>query len=157
MDETGMNFKGMDGETTESFVADDSDPGKWTHEDHAEASTAKEFLGLLKGTYGEKELKNLNGMLSTPIDDEGHGLGDSRLFIKAVARAARQFDDVFRKRTGGEQEGGAPMLKFNMPMAGHNERVAIQREAQTILERELMPARSEFIRRSGRSLPGWWR
>ena len=53
-------------------------------------------------------------------------------------------------RTGGPDS-------LNMPLTGHNERVAIQREAQAILDRELMAARSEFIRRSGRSLPGWWR
>ena len=153
-DAIGFN---MGGETTESFVADDTDSGKWTPEDRTEAGTAKEFLGLLKNTYDEKELKNLNGMLSTKVDDEGHGLGDSRLFIKAVARAARQFDEVLRKRIGGSREDGQAQIHYNMPLTGHNERVAIQREAQAILDRELMAARSEFIRRSGRSLPGWWR
>ena len=75
----------MGGETTESFVADDTDSGKWTPEDRTEAGTAKDAWPF-EDTYDEKELKNLNGMLSTKVDDEGHGLGDSRLFIKAVAR-----------------------------------------------------------------------
>lgn len=150
-----VNFD-MGGQTQESFLAEDTNKSKWSSEDHAEASTAKSFLGDLQASYDEAELKNLSGMLSTPVDDAGHGLGDSRLFVRAAARAARQFSEVLRKREGGQD--GQPRLKFNMPIfINQGERRALQREAQAILEREFMAARSEFIRRSGRSLPGWWR
>lgn len=158
MDETGMNFKGMDGETTESFVADDTNPGKWSRDERGAVGEAKEFLGALKETYTGDEAKRFDGMLSTQVDDAGHCLGDSRLFVQAVSRAAKQFNELVRKREGREQEGGGKMIKFNMPVAtSHEQRIALQREARTILDKELMAARSEFIRRSGRSLPGWWR
>ena len=146
----------MGGETAESFTAEDVNPGKWSSDDHAESRVAKSFLGHLQASYSEKELTNLSNMLSTVIDDDGHGLGDSRLFVRAAARAARQFDAILRKREGG-QDDGQPRLKFNMPAVSPGERLALQREAQAILEREFMTARAEYIRRSGRALPGWWK
>ena len=150
-----INFD-MGNGTAESFMAEDINPGKWSREDHTEAREARSFLGALGQSYDEKEAKNLAGMLATPIDGEVHALGDSRLFVKAAAKAARQFDAILRKREG-HRDDGQPQLKNNMPPVSHSERVALQREAQSILERELMAARSEFIRRSGRSLPGWWK
>lgn len=150
-----INFE-MDAGNAESFTAADTDRSKWSREDHTEAGVAKGFLSHLQASYEGKELTNLANMLSTRVDDEGHALGDSRLFVRAAARAARQFDAMLRKREGGDREDGQPQLKYHMPL-DQGQRVALQREAQSILERELMAARSEFIRRSGRSLPGWWR
>jgi hypothetical protein len=149
-----MNFN-MGGETPESWTAEDVDSGKWSQEDHTEAGVAKDFLSQLQATYEGKELTNLANMLSTRIDDEGHALRDSRLFVRAAAKAARQFDAMLRNREG-RRDDGQPQLKYNMPV-DENQRRALQREAQAILERELMAARSEFIKRSGRSLPGWWK
>jgi hypothetical protein len=158
MDETGMDFKGMDGETSESFLADDTNTARWSRDERSAVGEAKDFLGVLRETYTPEEVKKFDGMLSTQVDDAGHCLGDSRIFVKAVSRAARQVEQMVRKRAGIDQEGGGPKLKFNMPVAtSHDQRLALQREARTILDKEIMAARSEFIRRSGRSLPGWWR
>jgi hypothetical protein len=140
------------GEATDNWMAADTDRGKWSASDQADGALAKDFLGVLKDSYSEDSLNNLGRMLATPIDDAGHGLGDSRLFIQAAARAARQFDNILRKREGGRE--GQRQLKFNMPVEA-GERRALQREAQAILEREFMNARSEYIKRSGRPLPGW--
>jgi hypothetical protein len=148
----------MGGETQESFVAADTDMGKWSRDERIAVGEAKEFLGVLKEHYSGDEAKRFDAMLSTQVDDQGHTLGDSRIFVQAVSRAARQVEAMVRKRAGMDQEGDGPKLKFNMPIAtSHEQRIALQREARTILDKELMAARSEFIRRSGRSLPGWWR
>jgi hypothetical protein len=148
----------MSGETPESFVASDTNFSKWNYEERSAATEAKDFLGVLKQSYTGEEAARFSGMLATQVDDAGHMLGDSRIFVKAVASASRQVEAMLRKRAGLEQEGDGPKIKFNMPVAtSHEQRIALQREARTILDRELMNARSEFIRRSGRSLPGWWR
>ena len=152
-----IQFEGMDGETPESFVKSDTDYGSWPAEDRTEAGAAQEYIKMLKETFPGDEAQRLNAMLATQVDEAGHGLGDSRIFVKAVSRAAKQFEDLLRKRVGGEREDGGPQLKFNMPVTSHADRLALQREARTILDKELLNARSEFIRRSGRSLPGWWR
>ena len=146
----------MGGEKPEDFQAADTNPAKWAPEDHADNKTAKSFLGDLRETYSPDELANLNNMLSTVVDDEGHGLGDSRLFIRAAAKAARRFDEVIRKREGGEREDGQPQIKYHMPL-DPGQRRGLVAEAKRILDLELMNARNEYIRRSGRSLPGWWR
>jgi adenine C2-methylase RlmN of 23S rRNA A2503 and tRNA A37 len=117
---------------------------------------AKSFLGDLQTVYSRDELDRLNNMLSTVIDDQGHGLGDSRLFIRAAAKAARKFDEVLRKKEGGEREDGQKQIKYHMPL-DPGQRRGLVAEAKRILDLELMNARNEYIRRSGRSLPGWWR
>jgi hypothetical protein len=150
-----LNFD-MGGEKPEVFQAADTNPQKWSPEDHTDNQTAKSFLGDLRATYNADELANLNNMLSTVIDDEGHGLGDSRLFIRAAAKAARKFDEVVRKREGGEREDGQKQIKYHMPL-DPGQRRGLVAEAKRLLDLELMAARNEYIRRSGRSLPGWWR
>jgi hypothetical protein len=150
-----INFN-MGGETPETFQADDTNQARWTQEDHGDHKEAQGFLGALKDVYDDKEKAHLGAMLATPIDDDGHGLGDSRLFVKAAARAARQFNAMLAKREGGTREDGQKAIRYNMPL-DVNQRYALAREAQRILETELMNARSEFIKRSGRPLPGWWR
>ena len=146
----------MGGEKPEVFQAVDTNPAKWSPEDHTDRKAAEGFLGDLRNVYDPKELDNLNNMLSTVIDDEGHGLGDSRLFIRAAAKAARKFDEVLRKREGGEREDGQPQIRYHMPL-DPGQRRGLVAEAKRILDLELMNARNEYIRRSGRSLPGWWR
>jgi GTPase len=150
-----INFN-MGGDTPEAFVADDTNQAKWAQPDREDHREAHGFIGALGEVYDDKEKAHLAGMLATPIDDDGHGLGDSRLFVKAVAKASRQFNAMLAKREGGTREDGQAQIKYNMPL-DINQRYALQREAQRILETELMNARSEFIRRSGRPLPGWWR
>jgi hypothetical protein len=159
MTEPGTIYgEAMAGETPESFVADDTNTGKWNGDERSAVGEARDFLGVLKESYTGEEATRFAGMLATQVDDQGHMLGDSRLFVKAVASASRQVEAMLKKRAGLEQEGDGPKIKFNMPVAtSHEQRIALQREARTILDRELMNARSEFIRRSGRSLPGWWR
>ena len=146
----------MGTETPENFQVADTNPAKWTPEDHTDNKTARSFLGDLKNVYDPKELENLNNMLSTVVDDEGHGLGDSRLFIRAAAKAARKFDEVLRKKEGGEREDGQKQIKYHMPL-DPGQRRGLVAEAKRLLDLELMNARNEYIRRSGRSLPGWWR
>ena len=147
----------MKPESPADFQAVDTSPQKWAPEDHADAKTAESFLGDLKNVYDPKELQNLNNMLSTPIDDEGHGLGDSRLFVRAAAKAARAFDTMLAKREGRYNEDGTQKaIKYHMPMDIGQRRALVQ-EAKRLLDLELMNARCEYIRRSGRSLPGWWK
>jgi hypothetical protein len=149
--------EGMAGETPESFVAADTNFNGWSNEERGAATEARDFLGVLKEHYTGDEAKRFDSMLQTQVSDDGKMLGDSKIFTQAVSRAARQVEQMIKKRVGGEREDGQPQLKFYMPLNSHSDRLALQREAKTILDKELMQARCEFIRRSGRSLPGWWR
>jgi hypothetical protein len=150
--------EGMAGETPESFVAVDTNISKWSNDERSAVTEARDFLNVLREGYSGDEAKRFDSMLQTQVSDDGKMLGDSKIFTQAVSRASRQVEAMLRKRAGLEQEGGGARLRFSMPIAtSHEQRIALQREARTILDRELMNARSEFIRRSGRSLPGWWR
>ena len=148
----------MKPESPADFVKSDTDYGSWPAEDRKEAGSAKEWIDMLKASLPGDEAQRLNAMFATQVTEEGHGLGDSRIFVKAVSRAAKQFETYLKKRTGAEGEDGKPpAIRYNMPITTPAERLAIQREARNFLDRELLAARSEFIRRSGRSLPGWWK
>jgi hypothetical protein len=145
----------MGSSTAESFTAEDTNSSKWSSEDRADQQDARDFGQLVGQLYEGKEADNLAGMLATQIDDDGHSLGDSRIFVQAVARAGRQFADILAKRDGRSGDGQRK-LNFNMPGLDHAQKMALRSQAKACLEKELMTARAEYIRRTGRPLPGWW-
>jgi hypothetical protein len=135
------------GESAEAFDAANFDQTAWSAADRAEVQRAREFLKDVDPD-GSKFGKAWNREAGDP---GGNRLGNSRLHVQAVARAAKRTDDLINTRFGPPRDG-EKRLNFNMPNITRSERLALQREIEGYLRQELMKADAQYIQRSKRSL-----
>ena len=135
------------GETAEAFDAANFDQSSWSTQDRVEVQRAREFLKDVDPD-GSKFGKSWNREAGDP---GGNRLGNSRLHVQAVARAAKRADDLINTRFGPPQDG-QKRLSFNMPQITRSERLALQREIEGFLHAELMAADAQYIQRSKRAL-----
>ena len=134
-------------ETAESFDAANFDQKQWSQQERADVSRALEFLKDVDPD-GSKFGKQWNREAGDP---NGNYLGNSRLHVQAVARAAKKADDLISARFGPPQDG-EKRLSFAMGQISRSEKMALQAEIEGFLNHELMRADAEYIARSKRSL-----
>ncbi len=110
--------------------------------DHDHAGLDMKAIGADIGKFhGFLDQRDLD-MLSTEVGI-GRELGSSKTMIEAVQRASKQVQTKVDE------------LKKSGNVITGDMRRRIESEAQSILRRELMQARAEYIKRSRMSLPGW--
>jgi hypothetical protein len=135
------------GETAETFDAANFDQSSWSAQERVEVQRAREFLKDVDPD-GSKFGKSWNREAGDP---GGNRLGNSKLHVQAVSRAAKRADDLISTRFGPPRDG-QKRLSFNMPNITRSERLALQREIEGFLHAELMAADAQYIQRSKRSL-----
>jgi hypothetical protein len=134
-------------ETAETFDAANFDQKAWSAQERADVARATSFLKDIDPD-GSKFGKNWNREAGDP---NGNYLGNSRLHVQAVARAAKKADDLISARFGPPQDG-EKRLSFAMGQISRSEKMALQAEIEGFLNHELMRADAEYIARSKRSL-----
>lgn len=138
----------MQNPAVSDFVAETVDQRKWPQELRAAGPEMRELIEQLSD-----ENNDYARMLRHQIDGTDKALGDTALFANAVMRAGQQIGRMVDARTGNVDADGRKRLKFEMPVSGSMRQQLIQ-EARGVLNKELMQAKAEWIRRTGRPLPG---
>jgi hypothetical protein len=148
-DQSPINFD-MGGQGSQDFIGSTLDQRSWPEELRGSVRELRQFIANVSD-----ESNDFTRLLHHPIDGgDGRGLGDSRLFAEAVFRAAKTVARAYEARTADrDPETGAKRLKFDMPITA-SERQAFIQSARAALNRELMLAKAEWIKRTGRPLPG---
>jgi hypothetical protein len=136
------------GETAEAFDSGNFDQTAWSPQERADVSRALEFLKDVDPD-GSKFGKNWNREAGDP---GGNRLGNSKLHVLAVARAAKRADDLIAARFGPPKDGDPKRLSFAMGQISRSERMEMLREIEGFLRHEIMTADAEYIQRSKRSL-----
>jgi hypothetical protein len=135
------------GETPEAFDSANFDQKQWSPAERAEVDRVISFLRDIDPSgskFGRQWAREAG-------DAEGNRLGDSRIHVAAVARAAKKADDLISARFGPPQDG-EKRLSFNMGTISRSEKMALQAEIEGFLNHELMRADAEYIQRAKRSL-----
>ncbi len=126
----------------ENAIPMDESGTAFTDRDFDHKGLDMEAIGAeIKKFHGYLDQRDLD-MLSTQVG-VGRELGGSKTIIEAVRRASRQVQTRVDE------------LKKSGNIITGDLRRRIESEAKSILRRELMAGRSEFIKRSKMSLPGW--
>jgi hypothetical protein len=143
-----INFE-MGGESSvdDNLVAEfDTHPAAATREMQQSLGTVKEIIGHpdLAGLVKDSRIAE---MLDHDLG-EGIQLGNSKSIRAALAEAAQKIE---HRRS--ELYGETP-LYGRSPVSREQEQ-AFRRESLSIIKTALMKGRADFIRKTGKPLPGW--